>query len=570
MANCTSPRGPLDAENDIVGPGALAAFFTTAAITYFTVIVAYFTNTLDRDLINPFDAKVIEMTRKVLFRSKPKTQDLEPGGHNAIASRSYHQADSSRKARKDAISDFLVSLSDQQLVTGLAVLVAAVSGQQSLTGYDFSVATCLAWFSCTTHLATIDVLCVRFNRHRIIRHVRVAGLVCLMGLLSYAFIRTTSINSFRIPIDCPGNAPSLGYYAILSLLPLWIDYFSAVRKIYLGPPTSFWDVTELKSSRDKGSRNNGSSRVENLTARKKEKQSNDILDLIGKSKEHSRSRLGLFYYDGSFLETFPDMTYSFCFGITQVVVYRWDSPELSEESAEMGFGQITALLLLLLPFLAIGEAYTSYHSKREPISVSEPPQGHHHEIIENRDKATQVCSQTAATGKTPAASDRRPYKESYEMSADSPRRETHPDDHMILECAHSINPDTSEERHDKEHFRDQHGVGMEDVKDLDRYFPLEMRELSTLNQITDLETRRQDLIRRYNSVKEAEKNMGLRWPLALFGLHLAIGVISSVFLNSDDYGLELAGIILNIYSVVLGNLKSAERLVEILKRIRQN
>lgn len=138
---------------------------------------------------------------------------------------------------------------------------------------------------------------------------------------------------------------------------MWVDYVSAARKIYFGLPTSFWDVIELRSSRDQEPSPDGVSRVDQLAAKKKVRQSNEIVDLAAKPGEYTASRLGLFLYDGSFLETFPDMTYSFCFGIAQVVVYRWDSPDLSEESTDMGFGQITALLLLLLPSLAIGEAY---------------------------------------------------------------------------------------------------------------------------------------------------------------------------------------------------------------------
>lgn len=174
-----------------------------------TVILAYVTDALDRDLVSPFDAKVVKMTRKVLFRRKPKNQDSETGMNNTHGDNTEQSKQAAKKAREDAISNFLISLSDQQLVTGLAVLVAAVSGQQTLTGYDFFVATCLGWFSCTTHLTTTDVLCVSFQRHRIIRHIRVAGLVCLMGLLSNAFIRTTSISVFEIPIDCPQKAPWL-------------------------------------------------------------------------------------------------------------------------------------------------------------------------------------------------------------------------------------------------------------------------------------------------------------------------------------------------------------------------
>lgn len=197
-----------------------------------------------------------------------------------------------------------------------------------------------------------------------------AGLVCLVVLLSYSFIRATSISDFKIPVNCPENAPWVWYTDIFSLLPLWIDYFSAARNLYLGPAIGFRDIVAGIWSKLQGNDLPGK---DQLTVIKIEKQSEEIEDIVGISEERAKSRLGLFFYDGSFLETFPDMTYSFCFGIAEIVSYRWkDVPELSAESTEMGFGQITALLLLLLPFLAIGESYTCGYSKnpRSHIAVA--------------------------------------------------------------------------------------------------------------------------------------------------------------------------------------------------------
>lgn len=301
------------------------------------------------------------MTRKTFATFKSKTWDPPPVTSSAEAGNTDFTPDNGRQTRKEAISNFLISLSDQQLVTGLAVLVAAVSGQQSLSGYEYSIAVSLGWFSCTTHLVTIDVLRVRFKRHGIIRDVRVAGLVCLMGLLSYSFIRTSSITDFTIPVDCPDNAPWVWYTDILSLLPVWIDYLTAIRNLYFGSAIGFLDIVVGAWYKLRGA---DLPTVDEATDNKTEKQAEAIEGLVEKSEKHARSRLGLYFYDGSFLETFPDMTYSLCFGIAQIVVYRWrNAPELSEESTEMGFGQITALLLLLLPILAIGEAYTCEYSR---------------------------------------------------------------------------------------------------------------------------------------------------------------------------------------------------------------
>ncbi|KAF1995262.1 hypothetical protein P154DRAFT_393041, partial [Amniculicola lignicola CBS 123094] len=60
--------------------------------------------------------------------------------------------------RQEALTRFILSLSDQQLVTGLGILVAAVSNQCTLSGAEFDIALSLAWFSATVHLVALDVL----------------------------------------------------------------------------------------------------------------------------------------------------------------------------------------------------------------------------------------------------------------------------------------------------------------------------------------------------------------------------------------------------------------------------
>jgi hypothetical protein len=67
------------------------------------------------------------------------------------------------KAKKDnpksrkAFETFILTLSDQQLVTGLAILIAGFL-KCDISIYLFNNVWAFAWFSCTTHLATLTVL----------------------------------------------------------------------------------------------------------------------------------------------------------------------------------------------------------------------------------------------------------------------------------------------------------------------------------------------------------------------------------------------------------------------------
>ncbi len=107
------------------------------------------------------------------------------------------------EARKQVVTQFILTLSDQQLVTGLAILVSGIANQSRLTLYEFSVMVGLALFSSTTHLVTLDALRIYLKTHSLIRHVRVVGIVAVLGLLFYAFVVTLR------GIGMPRTAPAL-------------------------------------------------------------------------------------------------------------------------------------------------------------------------------------------------------------------------------------------------------------------------------------------------------------------------------------------------------------------------
>lgn len=57
--------------------------------------------------------------------------------------------------------------------------------------------------------------------------------------------------------------------------------------------------------------------------------------------------------------------------------------------------------------------------------------------------------------------------------------------------------------------------------------------------------------------------------MVLFGFQLSIGVISSVCINPYNYRLDLAGTILIVSLLLLGNIKSIRRLLRLFKEIQE-
>lgn len=125
----------------------MAAFIATAALTLFSTIMCLALHRKADDQfphINPVD--------RYMRRRFPKwLQDwLGPRDSRLWALCFY---------------DVTIALSDQQLVTGLALLIAGLIKlfhDRSITVYHFSIVSDLAWFSANTHLLSLLVV-VRFD-----------------------------------------------------------------------------------------------------------------------------------------------------------------------------------------------------------------------------------------------------------------------------------------------------------------------------------------------------------------------------------------------------------------------
>jgi hypothetical protein len=111
----------------------------------------------------------------------------------------------SRAQREEAATRFILALSDQQLVVGLAILVATIANQCTLNVTEFRIAFALAWISTTTHLATLDSLRHYFLRHQTVRNWRVFGMLVVMVLFLYCFIvvmMVYHVTDESLPVQC--------------------------------------------------------------------------------------------------------------------------------------------------------------------------------------------------------------------------------------------------------------------------------------------------------------------------------------------------------------------------------
>lgn len=106
-----------------------------------------------------------------------------------------------------AWSALCFALSDQQLATGFAVMIAGYAQRCSMSIYHFKIIASLAWFSSSIHLATLGMLREYFADHRSVRNWRVAGMIVHFVMLVYAQIIPRSEQDISLPLQCIMRPP---------------------------------------------------------------------------------------------------------------------------------------------------------------------------------------------------------------------------------------------------------------------------------------------------------------------------------------------------------------------------
>ena len=287
-----------------------------------------------------------------------------------------------RRQREEVVKRFILTLSDQQLATGLAILIAAVANQCTLTVWEFQLAFSLAWFSSTTHLATLDCLREYFLDHGTVRNWRVLGMVTLLILLMYSLIMSTASVDNTIPLQCTfyffgekglyQTAP-LDIFDILSvaltLVLLTWQYLVRIKWSYKNNDNkaTYFERTifKLRTRRHRQALKPSNQQLkyiiqeavnERISYRRRRH-----LEQIRNSRGLRRHWLIAYRasntYSQSFLSLGPMLTFMIAFGFTQLYLNRWHSNTPLEIDTSMGIGQITPLFLLVLPVLVAAESY---------------------------------------------------------------------------------------------------------------------------------------------------------------------------------------------------------------------
>jgi hypothetical protein len=222
-------------------------------------------------------------------------------------------------------------------------------------------------------MATLDALRHYFRSHSTIRNLRVVGMLAVLLLLTYMFIMSILIADYTLPVQCVFISPETDSTSSSTLLPpdpitstayalamflIIYGYFVRIQGLYSSQRGGYYVLSWLlwRISTHQHTSITHAQYVLEYQAFSRVSELENIR--VSQTGFRRSQRVALYRYSRSFLSSLSGIAFSYSYGVTQVVSYRWQvGVTLTQDATYMGFGQITAIFLLCLPFLAAAETY---------------------------------------------------------------------------------------------------------------------------------------------------------------------------------------------------------------------
>jgi hypothetical protein len=384
----------------------------TAIITFLAVVYGYLSRSLPDEYYNDLDRHLLTLFEKFLRRLPhlPRLPCLRIPKWNRNHNREPQEVELSPKPpdkdqiqkaeekkrddmKVESLQRFILALSDQQLVTGVAILTAGILKSCTISWWEFQIVVSLAWFSSTTHLSTLVILWEYLQDHPAVRNWRIGGMLAMLVLLFFGVLTSTALlEDYQITaqMECVFMTMSAGLNENLDInVPIILVFLffaytnqlvklfsedrqntivkvmeeiltSACIRLFTGVSRQEWRDKYSKVIEDQAKNRLGIERQSLKTQMEKRtfRQRKRYMAIV---KLFSASRListASNLYLESFVWQIVWLIFGLSYGIAQVVNIRWQTTlSLAPGVGEMDFGQIVPLLLLLLPGLAAGEAY---------------------------------------------------------------------------------------------------------------------------------------------------------------------------------------------------------------------
>lgn len=257
--------------------------------------------------------------------------------------------------RTSAIRDFwilvldrlILGFSDQQLVTGLAVLIIGLSRIDLISTYHFYVIESLAMFSCGCHMASVVTLRRYFQEHPLLASIRVGAMLIFAILLSVSMLYagTTLSDEININLPCPLRCTATSqsgitrFVALILTFLLIFAYYSALAYVFPGGTVAFqsWLVTKP---------------IVFLELALQSISGGHCGYQFHESFRHWRAPVNAIGFT-----FFCQCLWSLVSFSAAMIVKLRGEQVLSGSENDWSFGQILAVLMIVLPFLGAAEVY---------------------------------------------------------------------------------------------------------------------------------------------------------------------------------------------------------------------
>jgi hypothetical protein len=299
----------------------------------------------------------------VLLSLAAYTGGFLPGHYLRLVDRRIFGANSRNQDSRwrDIIEKVMMSVSDQQLVTGLAILVAGYYEMMNnnLSLYHWQIVVYLAWLSSAVHIASLTLLRDVFSKNPTLRNLRVAAMLVLLVLLAVAmWLIRFRAHPFEkgIPARCLWrtalpDGSSLSSIDTSYVDPNWVLTMIMLLFAYV------WKLSQLFTS-SRGF-------VRRWLVAKPEAAIERIMRRASLSQRHGRLRWSTALYihfvtyaqsAESFAASILYLCLTLPYGMTLIIGTRLTmDDEVIAGEQRLTFGQLVPLFLLFLPILQVVE-----------------------------------------------------------------------------------------------------------------------------------------------------------------------------------------------------------------------
>jgi len=186
----------------------------SAFITFLAVVYGYLSRSLPEEYYNELDSHLLTLFEKFLQHlprlPRIRIPKWKRNHHHeyqevklALKPPDNDQIQKAKEERDDmkveSLQRFILALSDQQLITGFAILTAGILKSCTISWWEFQIVVSLAWFSSTTHLSTLVVLREYLQDHPAVRNWRVGGMLAILVLLFFGVLtRIALLDDYQI------------------------------------------------------------------------------------------------------------------------------------------------------------------------------------------------------------------------------------------------------------------------------------------------------------------------------------------------------------------------------------